>query len=151
MYLTPVNQFWAKEYPAAISSGLVTLVAHDFFTAQPPLPASLASGGHVSVFFLRFIIHDWPDKYAKKILVNLRAAATSETKLILSDYVVPYATPSGVATAETGGGPETALRRAPAPLLANWGLASAPVYGSDFQVWGYYATLRLAYADSHIL
>ena len=44
-----------------------------------------------SVFLLKQICHDWPDKYAAKILQHLRDAAHPSTVLILIDCIVPYA------------------------------------------------------------
>jgi hypothetical protein len=41
--------------------------AHDFFTPQPILDAS--------IFLLRVVLHDWPDSFARKILLRLREAA----------------------------------------------------------------------------
>jgi hypothetical protein len=50
-----------------VKSTLIPLPVHDFFKPQPVKNAS--------VYFLRSIIHDWPDAEAKKILKNLREAA----------------------------------------------------------------------------
>lgn len=107
-------------------------IVHDFFTAQPIKNAA--------VFFLRVVLHDWPNAHARKILLNLREAATNETKLVLADFVLP------LACVDTGGdeldgdggvlegveGAESML--APAPLLANLGKASAHAYWMDMTV-----------------
>ena len=42
---------------------------HDFFDPQ------LASRAGAAVFLMRFIMHDWADTYAARILRHLRAAA----------------------------------------------------------------------------
>jgi hypothetical protein len=57
--------------------------AHDFFTPQPVKNAA--------VFVLRAITHDWSNVYAQKILRLLRDAAQPTTKLVLIDFVIPYA------------------------------------------------------------
>jgi hypothetical protein len=60
-----------------------TRADHDFFTPQPVQNAA--------VFLLRVITHDWPDEFVTRILLQLRHAATPQTKLILVDYVLPLA------------------------------------------------------------
>ena len=105
---------------------------HDFFTPQPVKDAA--------VFLLRVVLHDWPDDFARKILLRLREAATPETKLLIADFVLPLACPDD--TSSTGGlegveGAESVL--APAPLLPNLGKASANVYWMDLTVQFYYS------------
>lgn len=60
-----------------------TRIEHDFLTPQPVQNAA--------VFLLRVITHDWPDEYVTRILLQLRHAATPQTKLIIADYVLPLA------------------------------------------------------------
>lgn len=98
------------------------LVATDFFEKQPKLPAT------PDVFLLRMIIHDWPDKYAVKILSQLRAAAGPRTKLLIVDCVVDYACdPSTL-------GNLPAPAPVPAPLLPNLGGANLLTYSVDVNV-----------------
>lgn len=71
-------------YITAVCNPLTyTRTAHDFFTPQPIQNAA--------VFLLRVITHDWPDESVTRILLQLRHAATPQTKLILADYVLPLA------------------------------------------------------------
>ena len=42
-------------------------------------------------FFLRVVLYDWPDDLARRILLNLREAAAPETKLLITDFVLPLA------------------------------------------------------------
>ena len=115
--------------------------AHDFFTPQPILDAS--------IFLLRVVLHDWPDSFARKILLRLREAAVvpstsgdgspiggRTTTLIIADHVLPLAC---VDDFEVDGeesnmveGVERML--APPPLLANLGKASANAYNMDMTV-----------------
>lgn len=96
-----VVQHFENQLPSALASGLVTFQcthpqsdhhseltsrmdpAHDFFTPQPVLDAS--------VFILRSITHDWADAYTRKILQRLRDAARTDTKLLVCDLVIPHA------------------------------------------------------------
>lgn len=98
-----------------------------FFDSQPTLP------GNPSVFILRTIMHDWSDKYANKILTNLRAKATSETRLLVLDSVIDFACPTTVDDIASGvRGAERS--QPPAPLLANLGQANVMSYGMDLVV-----------------
>ncbi|KAK6516241.1 hypothetical protein TWF506_006150 [Arthrobotrys conoides] len=54
---------------------------HNFFNEQPDKGAE--------VYFLRFIFHDWPDKYVLQILRNLVPALKNGSKIIVSDFIVP--------------------------------------------------------------
>ncbi|KAH9484887.1 4-O-methyltransferase 1 [Psilocybe cubensis] len=113
---------WEREMPEALASGRVTLQAHDFFTPQPIKNAS--------VFFLKQVIHDWPDPYATKILSELRKAARPDTRLIIVDSAIPFAChdPSG----DKGKGVIGAVpKEAPEPLLANYGVANELTYAAD--------------------
>ncbi|KAG6807059.1 hypothetical protein H0H92_008969 [Tricholoma furcatifolium] len=63
------------------------MTAHNFFEPQPVRNAS--------VFLLKNVLHDWSDDNCIQILSGLRAAATSETTLVICDCVM---TTSGVET-----------------------------------------------------
>lgn len=56
-------------------------MAHDFFTPQPVK--------YADVYLLRFILHDYPDRYAVKILENLVPALKDGARLIVMDGVLP--------------------------------------------------------------
>lgn len=78
-----------------------------------------------SVFFLRAILHDWPDDECVQILKILREAATPETRLIISGFIIAYACPGAAGADEP---------RPPEPLLFNGGHANAFDYMIDMQV-----------------
>ena len=59
----------------------VRFMAHDFFTDQPAMD--------VSAFFLRWILHDWSDKYAIKILRALIPALRPGVRVLVSELIVP--------------------------------------------------------------
>ncbi len=52
----------------------------DFFQSVPP-------GG--DIYVLKFILHDWQDTEAVRILHNCRAAITSDGKLLVIEMVIP--------------------------------------------------------------
>jgi len=115
------HAYWQREYPEALTDGRVKLQTHDFFTPQPVKNAA--------VFFLRYILHDWPTEKAKLILKALRLSATPDTRLILLENIVPYA----VAVLEQNT-PGDKAPVPPAPLLPNFGVANLPCYLADIHM-----------------
>ncbi|KAF7377776.1 4-O-methyltransferase 1 [Mycena sanguinolenta] len=103
--ITEGEKFWAESAPELIESGRVKLQVHNFFEPQPVKDAAM--------YFMRVVIHDWPDVTAKEIMANTRKAGGKESKLVLFDLVMPYA-------CETPGAPPV-----PSPLLPNLGIAGA--------------------------
>jgi len=70
--------------PAALKER-VTFMAHDFLTEQPVKGAD--------VYFFRFILHNWSDKYATRILGNLIPAMKDGSKVVIYEFL-----PADVAT-----------------------------------------------------
>ncbi|KAJ7250604.1 S-adenosyl-L-methionine-dependent methyltransferase [Mycena rebaudengoi] len=99
------KKFWASSAPELLESGRVQLQVHNFFEPQPVRDAA--------VYFMRVVIHDWPDVSAREIMANTRKAAGAHSKLVLFDLVMPYA-------CATPGAPPV-----PFPLLPNLGVAGA--------------------------
>lgn len=58
-------------------------MVHDFFTPQPIVGAD--------VYFLRWIMHNWSDKYCLMILRSLLPALKPGAKIFLGEYVLPEA------------------------------------------------------------
>jgi hypothetical protein len=67
----------------------------------------------------------------KKVLIQLRAAAQPTTKLLLVEYIIPYAAP---ASNEFPDIPGSASPPVPEPLLPNLGIASSTSYMLDMHV-----------------
>ncbi|KAL8722853.1 MAG: hypothetical protein Q9225_000740 [Loekoesia sp. 1 TL-2023] len=61
--------------------GRISFVEHDFFTEQPVTD--------VDVFFLRWILHDWSDTHAIRILRSLIPALRPGTKVLVNEQIVP--------------------------------------------------------------
>jgi len=62
-------------------SARISFMAHDFFNEQPILDAD--------VYLLRWILHDWSDKYAIRILQALKPALKYGAKIIIMEHVLP--------------------------------------------------------------
>jgi hypothetical protein len=59
----------------------IEYMPHDFFTPQPVKGAE--------IYFLRWVLHDWSDKYALKILRNLIPALKKGARIVLNEAVLP--------------------------------------------------------------
>ncbi|KAJ5774108.1 hypothetical protein N7457_009004 [Penicillium paradoxum] len=55
--------------------------AYDFFQAQPVIGAKF--------YYLRRIMHDWPDDEAAKILRNIRNAMSPDSRILIDEAVLP--------------------------------------------------------------
>jgi len=112
--LLPQEEFNSKVSCFRLSPSTVKFdcesLVHDFMTPQPIKNAA--------VYFLRFIIHNWPDPEAKKILRNLRDAAGISSKLIIFDHRAIY-------SCESLSYDPNSVQKAPYPLLANLGVGGA--------------------------
>jgi len=115
-------QFWNGQLPGALKSGRVVLQAHDFFAPQPVKNAS--------VFLLRNIMHDWPDKYCLQILQHLRDAAAPDTRLLIIDSLIAYACEDDSLQDIPG----TERPVLPKPLLPNMGYVATISYHADIQM-----------------
>uniref|UniRef100_A0A8H7Y8H6 S-adenosyl-L-methionine-dependent methyltransferase n=1 Tax=Psilocybe cubensis TaxID=181762 RepID=A0A8H7Y8H6_PSICU len=115
---TNALQFYETRFPEGLSS------AHDFFTPNPVTNAR--------VFFMRFILHDWPDATCVKILKNLREVAAPDTELIINECLIQYAcsTESDISKSIPGG----RFKPPPSPLLPNLGYARIFHYLIDLQM-----------------
>lgn len=70
----------SKGIPAELTDR-VTYMAHDFFQEQPVKDAD--------VYLFRWILHDWSDKYAARILKALVPALKKGAKILVMEYVLP--------------------------------------------------------------
>lgn len=61
--------------------GRVLFHEHDFFKDQPGL--------EIDVFFLRWILHDWSDAYAVRILKALIPALKPGSRVLVNENIVP--------------------------------------------------------------
>ncbi|KAJ5980347.1 S-adenosyl-L-methionine-dependent methyltransferase [Penicillium waksmanii] len=59
----------------------VKIEAYSFFEKQPVVGAKF--------YYLRRIMHDWPDQDATKILQNIAVAMTSHSRILIDDAVLP--------------------------------------------------------------
>lgn len=59
----------------------VQVQGYDFFDEQPVKGAK--------AYFLRTVLHDWPDKQARQILSRIHEAMTPESLLLINEFLLP--------------------------------------------------------------
>ncbi|KAJ7442799.1 S-adenosyl-L-methionine-dependent methyltransferase [Mycena galericulata] len=98
-----------------------------------PAPEALQPDRNVAVFLLCWILvlHDWADPAAIYILQTLQKAATTETKLVVMEVIIPYTCRDSTTTDIFG----AIAPLAPAALLSNMGSASNMKYFLDLQMF----------------
>ncbi|GKT47441.1 O-methyltransferase aurJ [Colletotrichum spaethianum] len=75
----------AQSCPEELKSR-ITFRPHDF---MKPQPEHKVSGDEGIAYFCRFILHDWSDKYAQRILQSLASSLRPQDRIIINDVVVP--------------------------------------------------------------
>jgi hypothetical protein len=88
---TSNTHFVVQDLPHIVSTALAKLpedlkdridfVVHDFHKPQPSEPAPVA-------FLLRWVLHNWSDKYCINILKNLTPALRTSSKVLIYEYVL---------------------------------------------------------------
>ncbi|KAJ8494380.1 hypothetical protein ONZ45_g13265 [Pleurotus djamor] len=109
------REYWEKEYPEALKNRRVSFVSLDFLKESP------VTGG--AVYYLRHVLHDWPDAQCLEILKNIRKVTQPGCKLLINEFVLH--------STVQGSGVET---QAPWPLLPNYGAANKRPYQQDINM-----------------
>ncbi|KAI0081920.1 S-adenosyl-L-methionine-dependent methyltransferase [Panus rudis PR-1116 ss-1] len=101
--------FWLKSAPELVEKHRVRFASVDFLK-QSPVP-------DCDIYFLKSIVHDWPDKDSKTILTNITRAMKPGARVILQEFVLQ---PPVCDNEED----KKFLKTAPDPLLPNYGEGS---------------------------
>ncbi|KAF9232207.1 S-adenosyl-L-methionine-dependent methyltransferase [Melanogaster broomeanus] len=118
--LVQAKDVWATDAPEALQNNQVEFVALNFLEESP------VKG--LDVYYLRNIIHDWPDAEAAVILRNVRTAMEPHSRLLIHDYVLTTA--NRKPTADYMGADV-----APKPMLPNFGAGNSRMYQQDLTMW----------------
>ncbi|GAW06513.1 S-adenosyl-L-methionine-dependent methyltransferase [Lentinula edodes] len=95
---------WAKELSPNIHR-TVTFIAANFFDSIP--------SQNQDIYYIRNIMHNWPDADASKLLCNIRSVMGLHSRILLHEYVLHTLNP--LASLIKG------REQAPPPLLPNYG------------------------------
>ncbi|KAF7430170.1 hypothetical protein PC9H_005870 [Pleurotus ostreatus] len=110
------KEYWEKEYPTAIQDKKVDFIGFDFLAESPVTDGT--------IYYLRHVLHDWPDDDCIKILKNVRKSVSPKSRLLINEFVVQYIVRGGLASES----------QAPAPLLPNYGAANRRLYQQDINM-----------------
>jgi len=67
-----------------LGSHSIEAIAHDFFIPEPIAGAK--------VYYLKMVLHDWPDKQCKEILANIKTAMRpGYSRILLNEIIIPDA------------------------------------------------------------
>ncbi|KAG1864892.1 O-methyltransferase-domain-containing protein, partial [Suillus subluteus] len=80
------------------------------------------------VYYLRHILHNWPDAEATTILRNIRKAMGPNSRVLIHDCVMFH-------TLQRPGVGTKGLSVAPEPMLPNFGAGSHNTYQTDLTMW----------------
>nr|P0CT90.1 RecName: Full=3-O-methyltransferase 2; Short=Mtrase 2 [Phanerochaete chrysosporium RP-78] len=108
------SDLWARELPDAIQDGRTSFVPIDFFRDIPVR--------NCDVYYIRHILHDWPDASCVQILRNVKEAMQPSSRVLIHEYVLQQTTRDDV-TVENDSAPE--------PLLPNYGNGRIRRYYQD--------------------
>ncbi|EGN93498.1 hypothetical protein SERLA73DRAFT_64041 [Serpula lacrymans var. lacrymans S7.3] len=114
--LAQAQVVWAQKAPEAVSGQNVEFVPLNFLQKVPVQGQD--------VYYLRHIIHDWPDAEATVILRNVRQAMAPHSRLLIRElaifirYTLLF----------------SEVFQAPKPLLPNYGAGNMRLYQSDLSM-----------------
>jgi len=108
---------FSKFCPKAIENQTVQFKAFDFFV-EAPVPKC-------DVYFLKHILHNWPDKECVTILKGIKSVMSPTSRVLIHEYILQHA------NKESG---EAATELAPEPLLPNYGAGGIRRYNLDLDM-----------------
>ncbi|KAI6026550.1 S-adenosyl-L-methionine-dependent methyltransferase [Pisolithus microcarpus] len=119
--LEAARDVWQREAPEALQEQRVEFVTLNFFEEAPVAGKD--------VYYLRNIIHDWPDTEAAVILRNISKAMGSHSRPSHStDYVITGAN-------RRPDEEHLEIDIAPEPMLPNFGAGNSRKYQQDLNMW----------------
>ncbi|KAG2124435.1 O-methyltransferase-domain-containing protein [Suillus clintonianus] len=118
--LVQAQHAWETKAPEALVEGRVELVPFNFFEESPVVGKD--------VYYLRNILHDWPDADCTTILRSIRKAMESNSRVLIHDCVLAH-------TFQEPDAGVDGLSTAPDPMLPNFGAGSHSTYQQDMTMW----------------
>jgi len=115
--IVQAHELWNKEYPEAITNDRAQFVPFDL-RQDLPVPGCM-------VYYVRHVVHNWPDDICIIMLSNIKKVMTSESKLLIHEYVLQTV---------VRGDEATSFEQAPEPLLPNYGMGAIRIYNQDLNM-----------------
>ncbi|KAG9313700.1 S-adenosyl-L-methionine-dependent methyltransferase [Chiua virens] len=117
--LVRAKEVWSREAPEAMETNQVEFIPINFFEEGPVKGQD--------AYYLRNIIHDWPDAKASLILRNIRNAMAPHSRLLIHDYVLSP-------TTHDPNVKSFGADIAPEPMLPNFGNGNNRMYQQDMNM-----------------
>ncbi|KAG1864887.1 S-adenosyl-L-methionine-dependent methyltransferase [Suillus subluteus] len=111
---------WEKNAPETLLDGRVEFIPINFLEDAPVVGKD--------VYYLRHILHNWPDAEATTILRNIRKAMRPNSRVLIHDCVIFH-------TLQRPSVGTNGLNVAPEPMLPNFGAGSHNTYQTDLTMW----------------
>ncbi|KAG1728070.1 O-methyltransferase-domain-containing protein [Suillus lakei] len=118
--ITQARNAWEANAPEALLDGRVEFVPINFFEDVPVAGKD--------AYYLRHVLHDWPDAEATTILHNIRKAMGPNSRVLVHDCMITH-------TVQGPGAGNNGLSIAPEPMLPNFGAGSHRAYQTDLTMW----------------
>ncbi|KAG1897455.1 S-adenosyl-L-methionine-dependent methyltransferase [Suillus fuscotomentosus] len=115
------DQTWETNAPEVLLDGRVEFVPLNFLEESPVVGKD--------VYYLRSIIHDWPDEESMVILHNVRKAMGPNSRVLIHECVLSRAFEGP----DVGANESSEDHKAPEPTLLNFG--SHTTYQMDMAMW----------------
>jgi len=112
------NEVWPKECPEAIKEDRIQFQPIDFLK-ESPIPGC-------NVYYMKHIIHNWPDADCIQILSNLRKVMAPYSRVLVQEYVLQ--------SANRVPEEKSAFKQASEPLLPNYGAGRSLQYSLDLHM-----------------
>ncbi|EAU82335.1 hypothetical protein CC1G_06645 [Coprinopsis cinerea okayama7 len=109
------EEVWPLKCPEAIEQGRIEFQAMDFFS-EAPIPGC-------DIYYLKNIIHDWPNDDCVKILKGVRQAMAPHSRVLIHEFIIQHA--------NRAHSKEVVQPQAPEPLLPNYGIGRIRQYNLD--------------------
>ncbi|KAK0220873.1 S-adenosyl-L-methionine-dependent methyltransferase [Armillaria nabsnona] len=114
------DQVWPELCPAAIETGHVEFKAMNFLVESPVKGCN--------VYYLKHILHDWPDKECTIIPSGVKNTMGPGSRLLIHEYILQHARQENDSLAGSSSKP------APEPLLPNYGAGRILQYNIDLDM-----------------
>ncbi|KIK67744.1 hypothetical protein GYMLUDRAFT_36509 [Collybiopsis luxurians FD-317 M1] len=123
--VTLAQETWRRDHGRLVEEGKVLFAPGNFFEDVP------ARG--LDLYYLRNILHNWPDAESTLILKSVRRAVGPNSRVLIHDYVMQPL--NRVPDSEVK---ETGLEIAPPPLLPSFGAGQIRLYSQDILMLNMY-------------
>ncbi|KAF9260951.1 S-adenosyl-L-methionine-dependent methyltransferase [Marasmius fiardii PR-910] len=119
---------WSTELPEALKSGneRIQFIPLDFLKAVPVVGQD--------VYYMKHILHDWPDAEAITILQHVANAMGLHSRLLVHDFVLKHVYSDDTDHSNAGDRNHARIERAPLPLLPNYGTGNIRHYNQDINM-----------------